>query len=140
MTGWVPGVILTPGGDVPEQSSITEYRLAVVEKRLEDLFVAIKEAVGQLGGQMTALQSTIVALQQDMPKSYTPRPESQALQDAQDLVHTDLDRRIRETNEHVKETNRRIERVEMLGWGLLVAVAGSLGTALLSLLRSQPGG
>lgn len=130
--------------EIERDSALTEYRLAVVERRIEDLFMALKEAVGQLGGQMTALQSTMVAMQHDLPKSYQPRPEAEAVKERDEVVHTELAKRVEfvhsEVGRRLDENAKRVERMEAAMWGLLVAVLLSLGTSLFSLIRQGVGG
>lgn len=118
--------------DDRENNAVTQHRLQMLEEGIKDLRTVIEKSVGTLGGQMTALQTTLVAFQQELPKSYTPRPEAEERHKGVNLSLEDMDRRIGENRE-------RIVRLENLGWAFVVGLVTTLGTAVIALLRTQPG-
>jgi len=56
-----------------DPTSVTEYRLGEMEKGLRDLRGDVKEAIGTLGGGMTALQTQLTTYQSSMADKYALR-------------------------------------------------------------------
>lgn len=130
--------------DERESRSVMLHRLATVEQGQKDLQAMVKEAVGQLGGQLTALQTQLAVWQQELPKSYTPRPEAaerhRGVEDRFDAIERRHEDYVAVTNNRIDHNIKRIERLESLGWGFVVGLVMSLGAALFAIVRTTPGG
>lgn len=73
--------MMQPTNSSPELMS---YRLGEVERGVKELRGELNEAVGQLGGGMTALQTQLAAYQNNISEKYVSRREFDELQNRVD--------------------------------------------------------
>lgn len=59
--------------DPPSPESVTSWRIGELERGFKELRGDLKEAVGTLGGGMTALQTQLSSYQTGMSDKYVPR-------------------------------------------------------------------
>lgn len=64
--------------------TVTSWRIGELERGFKDLRGELKEAVGTLGGGMTALQTQLISYQGNMGDKYVPRREFKELSDRVD--------------------------------------------------------
>jgi hypothetical protein len=105
--------------------AVRDFQLRELKANVDDLRNDLKGATATMGGQITALQTQLIAWQTSMGQQFTPRLEAK-------VVNDNIDQRI-------ADNTKRVERLEQAFWGVLTLLLGTLGTAVFALLRQPPG-
>lgn len=153
--------------DELDEDGLTSYRVGHLEKQMDDLMLRSEGWHNSLGTSITALSNQIGNFQASLPEYYAPRREAnerhQAIEARFDSVEhrfedrravidqrvldltKEVDQRITQLRgdldqrfkDNVTTNTKRIERIEVAIWGLVVGVLMSLGGLFIELFKPK---
>lgn len=123
--------------------AVRDLQLKELKENVADLRRELVQSISTLGGQMTSLQTQMVAGQQSLGEHFQPRREAAVVQDAtKEMIAANqrgmnelIQLNVKALADMIATNTKRIERLEQAGWGALILILGTLGTALFSLFR-----
>lgn len=106
----------------PTQDTLTAYRLGQVETSLKDMQGNLREAVGTLGGGLTALQTQLTNYQMGLADRYVLRREA-------DQLAKEIEERTQKTEARLNEI---VDKDAERGWKVAAAMIGALVSTVLA--------